>query len=354
MAHVGAPSASASVCSESRAANSTHATSGRRGRTRIATTLPRMAPTPPAARIAAQAPAPPRRSSAIAGPRTFQPAKARFPIPKKHDRRPQPRAGRELLPAFPQLDEEPGSAGRVARGDADPAQQIRADEEARRVDGQGDPGAPGDDERTADRRPEHADDVPREALEGVRLLEAVGAHRLGDEADLGRQHQPEPDAVDGLERDDRADAAESAEHARRRRRLRRALDHGGADEYEVPRETVGEDTAADHDECLNTLANGEDDAERGGRADVEHREGERDPGDPVADRRDQRPGEEEAEVALPEGAEAVVEWDCHDVEPSHGRSKPCPRPLGGDTGLSRNRAGSCRSSPAGSRRREAR
>ena len=78
------------------------------------------------------------------------------------------------------------------------------------------------------------------------------------------------------------------------------------------RQAVGEDAAADHDERLDPLADGEDDAERGGRPDVEHREGERDPGQPVADRGDHRPGEEQAEVALPEGAEAVVERDRHD------------------------------------------
>ena len=81
ISHVGASSASASVCREINAAARTQATSGRRGRTRIATTPPSTAPTPPAVRITAHAPAPPRRSLAIAGPSTIQPANIRFPTP---------------------------------------------------------------------------------------------------------------------------------------------------------------------------------------------------------------------------------------------------------------------------------
>ena len=235
-----------------------------------------------------------------------------MPIPKKttdaqsHVRR------RELLPALPQLAKNPGApvvpraATRIRRRRSAHTKKLAASS------GQCDPRAPSDDDRAPDRRAEHADDVPRQALERVRLLEAVRADRLGDEADLGREHQPEADAVDGLERDDRADAAEPSEHARGGRRLRRALDDAGADEHEVPRQAVGEDAAADHDERLDSLTNGEDDAERGGRADVEHGEGERDPGDTVADRGDHRPGEEQPEVALAEGAEAVVERDRHD------------------------------------------
>ena len=202
IAHVGAPSAS--VWSESSAANSTHATRGRRGRTRIATKLPTTAPTPPAVRIVAQAPAPPRRSTAIAGPRTFHPAKVRFPSPKK----------------------------------------------------------------TTDAQ-SHVRDV--------------------------NSCQPSRSSV-------KNPMASVVSRAATRIRRRRS----------AQRQAVGEDAAADHDERLNPLADGEDDAERGGRPDVEHREGERDPGHPVADRGDHRPGEEQAEVALPEGAEAVVERDRHD------------------------------------------
>ena len=121
-----------------------------------------------------------------------------------------------------------------SRGDPDPAQKIGAHEEARRVDGECYSWASGDDDRAPDRRAEHADDVPREALERVRLLEAVGADGLGNESHLGREHQPEPDAVRGLERDDRADATEPSEHARCGRRLSRPLDDARADEHEVP------------------------------------------------------------------------------------------------------------------------
>ena len=292
-------------------ANSTHATRGRRGRTRIATKLPTTAPTPPAVRIVAQAPAPPRRSSAIAGPRTIHPAKVRFPIPKKTtDAQSHVRDVNSCQPSRSSV-KNPGAsvvsraATRIRRRRSAQTKKLTASTASAM------PGLASNDDRASERRAEHADDVPREPLEGVRLLEAVRADRLGDEADLGRKHEPEPEAVDGLERDDRADTAEPSEHARGGRRLRRALDDAGADENQVPGQAVGEDAAADHDERLDPLADGEDDAERGGRPDVEHREGERDPGHPVADRGDHRPGEEQAEVALPEGAEAVVERDRH-------------------------------------------
>ncbi len=101
----GALSASASVWTEMSVAASTQATRGRRGRIRIAMTLPRIAPTPPAARIAAQA-----RRRRVARPRS--PARARssrreqVPDPEEHHRRPEPRARRELLPALAQLVDE--------------------------------------------------------------------------------------------------------------------------------------------------------------------------------------------------------------------------------------------------------
>ena len=49
------------------------------------------------------------------------------------------------------------------------------------------------------RRAEDADEVPRQALERVGLLEPLVAHGLWDEADLCRDDEPEPEAVDGLQ-----------------------------------------------------------------------------------------------------------------------------------------------------------
>ena len=165
--------------------------------------------------------------------------------------------------------------------------------------------------RPAHGRAEHADHVPREPLEGVRLLEPLGAHDLRHQTDLRGKHETEAEAVDGLERDDRRDPTDVPEHADSRQRLRRPLHERRADEDEVARDPVGKDTTCDDDERLDPLPDREHEAERRGRGDVEHGERERDPCEPVADRGDRRAGEEQAEVSLPQRSEPLREGHRH-------------------------------------------
>ena len=237
---VGALRARASVCREISVAARTQTTSGRRG-------LIRMARMPPmhgadAARSEDHRPRP-RTAEPLVGdrrPEDDPPGEGEVSDPEQEYRGPEPRPRGELLPSLPKLVDEAVRACAVARRDTDAAEQVGADEEADRVDRQRDPRARDDDDHAPDRRPEHADHVPRHPLEGVRLLEPGRAHGLRDETDLRGQHQAEPDAVDGLERDDRPHPAGPGENAHSRCRLRSALDERGADEDEVPRDPVGQ------------------------------------------------------------------------------------------------------------------
>jgi hypothetical protein len=245
------------------------------------------------------------------GPEDDPPGEREVPDPEEEHRGPEPRPPRELVPALAQLVHEAVRGRRSVRRDADAAQEIGADEKAHRVERKGDAGARGDDDQAAERGPEHADHVAREPLQGVRLLEPRRAHGLRHEPHLRGQHEAEPEAVDGLKRHDRADAADAGDDAGRRRRLGRPLHERRADEHEVPRDPVGQDHSTDDDERLDALPHGEDDAERRRRGHVEDRERQRDAGETVADRRDRRPGEEQAEVALLERTEASAERHRH-------------------------------------------
>ena len=143
-------------------------------------------------------------------------------------------------------------------------------------------------------RAEHADHVPRELLEGVRLLEPLGAHDLGHETDLRGKHETEAEAVDGLERDDRRDPTDMAEYGYSRQRLRdpvratRPRGRGCAD-------PVGQ-TPPDDDERLDPCLTA-----KTGRALAERCRARR-----TSDPRERSPivvivvGEEQAEVSLPQ------------------------------------------------------
>ena len=133
--------------------------------------------------------------------------------PEEEDRRPEPGASGELAPPLTQLRDE---SRRIASASCNPdsREKHRADEERDRVDGEGDARARRDDEDTTDGRAQDADEVPRQALERVGLLEPLVAHGL-----VGRGRplpRDQPEAVDGLQDDDRSHPAYAAEHAARR------------------------------------------------------------------------------------------------------------------------------------------
>jgi hypothetical protein len=81
------------------------------------------------------------------------------------------------------------------------------------------------------------------------------------------------------------------------------------DEHEVPRQPVGDHAGRERHDRRGGLPAREDDADSGRRVvgDVQDRERERDVRDTVADGGDRRRGEDEAEVALGEGAEACAQ-----------------------------------------------
>jgi len=269
--------------------------------------------------------------------------------PKEADRRPQPGVGGEFTPALAQLAEEacPGDI-LGTRGQTDRADQGRAHKEGGGVGGEGEAGAAGDDERSADRRTEHEDEVAREALQRVCLLQSRWADGLGHETDLGRDHEAVPEAIGRLQRHQRKDGRIAREHQQRRQRLRSSLEQRGADEDVMARQSVRDDTAADEDGGADRLARSEDDAEVGRRAagKVEHREGEGDVGDGVPGRRDRRRGEEQAEGALDQRAEPAGQG-AHAAKRTNAdllccRSRCCVTPS-----TQRRAAGDARADPAG-------
>ncbi len=311
MSHVGAPSASESVCSEISIAARTHATIGRSGLKRIA----RMPPDDgaDAARGQDRGPGAGAPEPLVRDRRAeHDPAGEReVADPEEDHRRPEPRPRGELLPALPQLGEEPGRRRLCTRRNLNATEDVRADEEAHGVERQCGPGAAEDDHDASDCGAEDAYEISGHPLERVRLLEPVRRDRLRDEPDLRRDHEAQAEAVDRLEDHDCLDPARAREDAGGGCRLGNALDEGGPHEHEVARQTVGEDAAADHDEGLDALTDGEHDSERGRRRDVEHCERERDTGDPVAGGGDRRGAEEQPEVALAERAEAFAKRRGH-------------------------------------------
>ncbi len=238
--------------------------------------------------------------------------------PEDDDGGPEPRPRREFSPALAQLPEEV----RRRRGDSAPRDRDPREDQCRRskgrsVDRERGPWAPGDDDRPADHRADDEDEVPHESTQGVRLLEVLGTHGLGDEPGLGRDHESVGRPIQDLEADQKPERGMPGEDDGRRRRLRSALPHRRTDEDPVPRKPVGEDAAVQDQHGIRGLAPGEDDPEverlrRLGQ--VEDGEGERDIRDRVAERRDRRRREEQAVRPLGERSEPRVQGELR-----HGR-----------------------------------
>jgi hypothetical protein len=129
-------------------------------------------------------------------------------------------------------------------------------------------------------------------------LEPRGAHGLWHKPDLGRQHDPGSDPVESLEGNDRRHPADVGEYNRCGCGLGDTLNKRGTDQHEVAWQPVGNHPAEEDDQRLDALPRGEHDSERCRRATVEHGKRERDPGQPVANRRDRRRGEQQPEIAL--------------------------------------------------------
>ena len=240
------------------------------------------------------------------GPEHDPGTEAEIADPEQDDRRPQPGARGERLPAGTELVDESLARGVAGTGrDPDALQDHGAHDEAQGVDAQRGPGAPDHDQQAADRGPEDPRQVAAQPLERVGLLEPGRADGLGHETDLGGDDEPAADAVDPLQQDDRDDRAAACEDEGRRSGLGGALQEGGAAHHEIPRQPIGEHAAPDEHERLGDLSDREHHSEIGRRADVEHGEGECDPGDPVADGRDHRPAEQQPEVPLREGTQVL-------------------------------------------------
>ena len=195
--------------------------------------------------------------------------------------------------------------------DPDPAEQQCAGGERDRVRPERDAGAAERDERAADRRPEDAEHVPRQPLQGIRLLQARWADRLWDETHLGRDDHSRPGAVHRLQRDDDAERRAAREDQSRRRGLRRALQQRRGHEHELAGQPVRQDAAEDEHDRKHRLADAEHDAEIRRRAEIEHRERQRDACELVTRRRDRGAGEEQPELALTERSEALAQRSPH-------------------------------------------
>jgi len=159
--------------------------------------------------------------------------------PEQENARPQPVVARELTPPFTQIVEESSPLLSVpARCHPDPRQQYGAQAEARRVRGEPDARATDDQQHAPDPGARDRDEIARESLERIRLLQSLRAHRLRDQTHLGRDDQPGAGAVDDGEGQEKRNRRLACQHNSRRHSLRRALNERRAGEHEVARETI--------------------------------------------------------------------------------------------------------------------
>ena len=199
-----------------------------------------------------------------------------------------------------------------AGGNPDPAEEVRAHDEGDAVQGQRGARAGGDHEDAADRRADDAHRAARQPLQRIRLLQSRRADRLRDQPDLGRHDEPVAGTVEKGQTDEGGQRGVPRQDDGRRRSLRAALYEGGPDEHPVARKPIREHSSEEQDRSVRSLASREDDAQIRGAAHVQDREGERDVRDRVAERRDQRRREEQAEFALDERAQASGEECPHE------------------------------------------
>ncbi len=323
--HVGAPAARAANWGGIARGHRTQATSGLRGRWRIAATPPAMAPMPATVRIAAQAPAPPRRSLATAGPRTCMNTKKTLPTPNRstvdHS---HVRAVNSRQPARSSCTKRCGLA-LGARRDAHPRQQRRAHEEGRAVDGERPAGVQGDQEDAAQRGADDPHAAARQALQRVGLLQARRADGLRHETRLGRDDEPVAHSPHDAEHGQQRHRRDARQHDGGRRRLRRALHERGADQHEVAPRAIGQHAPEDQHRRARTLADGDHDPQRRRTGDVEHRERERDRPDGRPERRRQRRAEQQPVLALAQRSQPLAESSAghrYNDAPSPPRTPP--------------------------------
>jgi hypothetical protein len=94
------------------------------------------------------------------------------------------------------------------------------------------------------------------------------------------------------------------EQQRRGRRLDSHARHVGDEHHATPRQAVGEDAASEQEDDERSGLRGNHEAEVArGSGQVEHRPGERERRDRIAEQRHQLPGEEQAKLAFLERAE---------------------------------------------------
>ena len=144
------------------------------------------------------------------------------------DDRPEPRAGRELLPALGQVGPEARRLHAQARGEVHRADERRCEEEGRRVDRDPGRGAGGRDDEAGERAADDHRRVPAQPQRGVRLLQERLGNGLRDDGGGGREEERARPTANRCEDRDLPDLRRAREQQGGDDRLARARDAGSS------------------------------------------------------------------------------------------------------------------------------
>ena len=301
---------SESSCAPTGRMTSALAISGLPGRHRSAIALPTTPPPAPSVRISPQAPAPAEFPLGDEWPEHGE-SRAREVAEREADEvRPEPRPAGHFAPALHEIGEEALSLGAFGRRPR--AQQDQKDctgDEAGGVDRERPARADSDDEQPCHRRAENERRALGQADQRVRLLQATSAGDLGDQSRRGGAEERGGAAHDRRRDHEHPELERSGDQSHRDERL------GGrtkavADEHDPPSRQAVRPHAADEDEehaC--DRERGEHQPEVAGRPVQirQHREGQRDGNQRIADRRRGLAEPEQAEGTFLERAEPSLQ-----------------------------------------------
>ena len=135
-----------------------------------------------------------------------------------------------------------------------------------------------------------------------------GADCLGDEAARGRREEGGAGPVDRGDQGELPELGHARQEDERARRLAHGADEVGGDHHVLAGQTVGPDTADEHQRDPRDEARGEDEPDRRGRAtDLERGERHRDEHHRISDGGEALGGPEQPKTWLLESAEAVAD-----------------------------------------------
>ena len=281
-------------------------TSGRRGLTWVASRLPTRAPTPTAASTTPHAAAPPRSRSATTGPSAFHAPQSMFPTRSRRrrsrpsgatGRRPSPRAGRRRRSSSaPRRAPGTRSIARHAALTANVAASTAIAHPAPAV-------------ATSTPGGERAEDLARRErarAQRVRRLQLLRGDDLRQQAGRGGVEEAGGRAGHAGQQREHPHLRHARDEQRRHRALARDPHEVRDHHHGAARGPVGDDAAHQHARDQREHRRGEHEPDvRGGAADLQHRERERDGDHAVAEDGHGLPAEEQPELAPAEDSEAL-------------------------------------------------